>query len=95
MSHPLSKLLAFYLFVAQLPRCSRAGRADIWANRIRFVESVGVISAGGRTMCALREAPCYKALVNASSGRLLRVGSRWDTVLGSSLAPLTFTNPIT
>ena len=94
MSHLLSKLLAFYLFASQSPRCSRAGRADIWASRIRSVESVGV-SAGGRTMCALREAPCYVALVNASSGRLLRVGSRWDTVPGSSLAPLTFINPIT
>lgn len=95
MSHPLSKLLTFYLFAGQLPRCSRAGRGDTWASRIRSVESVEVISAGGRTMCALREAPCCTALVNASSGRLLRVGSRWDTVLGSSLAPLTFINLIT
>ena len=95
MSYLLSKLLAFYLFASQSPRCSRAGKADIWASRIRSIESVGVINAGGRTMCALREAPCCTALVNASSGRLLRVGSRWDTVPGSSPAPLTFINPIT
>jgi hypothetical protein len=95
VSYLLSKLLAFYLFASQSPRCSRAGKADIWASRIRSIESVGVINAGGRTMCALREAPCCTALVNASSGRLLRVGSRWDTVPGSSPAPLTFINPVT